>query len=136
AAPPQLAPPSVPGKSSVGFVLHGVNGPELDRPAIDATRSAHARACSGVVSAAVTRSAGVYATRASAGGFTGIGWGGKGWSPGTSLRGIGRSSTPKIGAPVSRFSRYRYPDFVVRPSAGIVRPPRTTSNRAGGAGGS
>ena len=40
----------------------------------------------------------------SAGGFTGIGCVGETDSPGTSLRGIGRSSTPKSGCPVSRLS--------------------------------
>ena len=42
-------------------------------------------------------------TRASGGGFTGNGCVGDVASPGTSLDGTGRSSTPKMGSPVRRF---------------------------------
>src|SRR5688572_3201773 len=110
AMPPQFAPPSPPGNPTVtpgappaALYRHGVNGPALYTPPICAIKSAHAVACSALVSAAVTRSAAVYDTRASAGGFTGIGCVGNAHSPGTSLLGTGRSSTPKIGRPVSRF---------------------------------
>src|SRR6187397_1651985 len=43
AAPPQFAPPSVPGNRSVGFKPHGVNGPAFDTPPRDEIRTAHAR---------------------------------------------------------------------------------------------
>src|SRR5207244_12571764 len=111
---PQLAPPRPPGKVSVlgadapsARNRQGVNGPALYTPPTRSTRSAQAFACSGVVSAAVTRSSGLYVFRASGGGFTGNGCVGNASSPGTSLVGTGRSSTPKIGRPVSRFRTYR-----------------------------
>src|SRR5262245_26261336 len=66
AVPPQFAPPSVPGNPSVtadgppsALYRHGVNGPALYTPPTFSIRSAHAFACSAVVSAAVTRSAAV-----------------------------------------------------------------------------
>ena len=49
---------------------------------------------------------------------------------------VAGEGTPKIGTPLSRFKMYRYPDFVVTPSAGTVRPLRTMSKSPGGAGGS
>jgi hypothetical protein len=82
-----------------------VNGPAFETRPSDFTNASQAAACSGDVSAAVTRSAAVKLTRASGGGLTGIGWVGEVSSPGTSLFGTGRSSTPKIGTPVSRFSK-------------------------------
>src|SRR5438034_2438004 len=92
AVPPQFAPPSPPGNVSVvgggapsARYRHGVNGPALCTPPLCSTRSAHALACSAVVSSAVTRSADVYATRASGGGFTGIGCVGNETSAGTAV---------------------------------------------------
>src|SRR4029450_266013 len=106
AVPPQFAPPSPPrnprvvaGGAPSEWYRHGVNGPALETPPTFSTSSAHACACSGVVSAAVTRSAALYETRANAGGFTGIGCVGNANSPGTSLFGTARSSSPKIGRP-------------------------------------
>src|ERR1019366_6292764 len=46
------------------------------------------------------------------------------FSRGTSLAGAGRSSTPKIGSPVSRFSRNRFPVFDPTAIAGISLPSR------------
>ena len=46
-------------------------------------------------------------TRARGGGFRGNGCVGNARSPGTSLSGTARSSTPNIGSPVSRFRIYR-----------------------------
>jgi predicted TIM-barrel enzyme len=66
------------------------------------------------------------------GGATGNGWVGDARSPGTSLWGTLRSSTPKIGLPVSRSSRKRLPVLEPTAIAGSVLPLRRTENRSGG----
>src|SRR5262245_34444071 len=103
--PPQFAPPSPPGNTSAVLggapsarYAHGVNGPALYKPFFS-TSCLQAATCSAVVSETVTRSSGLNATRAIGGGLTGIGCVGNACSPGTSLAGTERSSTPKIGWP-------------------------------------
>jgi hypothetical protein len=57
---------------------------------------------------------------------------GEATSPGTVLRGTGRSSTGKIGSPVSRSSTKSCPVFVACSTAGTSRPSTRTSTSAGG----
>ena len=71
--------------------------------------------------------------RASGGGLSGKGCVGHNSSPGVSLFGTGRSSTPKMGWPVSRLRINSKPIFVICASAGIVLPSCFTSINAGGA---
>jgi len=49
-----------------------------------------------------------------------------------SLAGTGRSSTGKIGWPVSRLRTNSMPDFVAWMTAGVGAPPRVTVTSAGG----
>jgi hypothetical protein len=72
--------------------------------------------------------------RARGAGFTGKGCVGHVDSPGTVLCGTGRSSTPKIGSPVTRSKMKTSAIFVTTATAGIVRPSRFTSTSVGAAG--
>src|SRR5437899_158717 len=87
--PPQFPPPIVPGKISVGDSPKGVYGPSCRS---FANQSAQNVCASGV---RVVSSAEVKLMRASGGGLSGNGWVGHDSSPGTSLLGTLRSSTPK-----------------------------------------
>src|SRR5262249_2298233 len=112
AMPPQFAPPSPPGKTSAVFggapgarYAHGVNGPALYTPFFSPI-SRPAAACAAVVSASLTRSAGLKSVRAIGGGLTGIGCVANTDSPGTSLFATARSIAPNTGSPVTRFRMY------------------------------
>ena len=70
-------------------------------------------------------------TLASGPGFLGIGCVAGYHSPGTSALACGRSSTPWIGVPVSRFRMNMKPDFPTCASAGIVLPSFRMSIRPG-----
>src|SRR3954470_18752785 len=109
AVPPQFTEPMLPGYSTAVFggapgARYGyvVYGPRLYMPPLFSTTSWHAFACSGVVSSAVTMSSILKLCFDSSGGFSGIGCVGEVSSPGTSLLGTGRSSTPNTGLPVTR----------------------------------
>src|SRR5688500_10810162 len=64
--------------------------------------------------------------RAKAGGLTGTGCVGQVSSPGTLLRGTGRSSIGNKGFPVTRLKTKTNPIFVTTATDGIARPPRRT----------
>jgi hypothetical protein len=78
-------------------------------------------------------SARVIALRVMGSGLTGNGWVGHAASPSASVGGTGRSSMPKMGSPVSRFRKKRYPIFVICTIAGMRCPLRFTSANIGGA---
>src|SRR6266545_735631 len=82
-------------------------------------RSRHLARSQGVMPQA---SSGEMVIRASGRGAVGKGCVGQVCSPGTSVCGTGRSSTGKIGSPVSLLSRKRNPILVACATAGISRP--------------
>ena len=98
AAPPQLAPPTVPGRCTVPGSEGGVNSGPMRKRVMASTASA--------------RSAGVKSTRSSTvtpwyskgAGLVGNGCVGEACSPGTSDGGTGRSSIGHSGAPVTRLN--------------------------------
>ena len=86
------------------------------------------------MSSAVTMSSGPMLTRATGGGLSGIGCVGQYSSPGTSPAGTGRSSTPWIGSPVTRFRMNMKADFPTCATAGIRSPSCSISSRPGAGG--
>src|SRR5579859_5162500 len=94
--PAQLAPPMALGNARRGSRPKGVKGP---RVLYFANCAAQYSWISGEM---LETSSAVILSRASGGGFSGNGWVGHDASPGTSLFGTGRSSTPQTGFPVSR----------------------------------
>src|ERR1044071_4642907 len=122
AEPFQFPPPVHPGKITRSFGPYCANGPPVIAPPSSARRSRQYFSCSGVI---VATSSGENVIRASGGGLTGNGCVGQYSSPGSGLSdATGRSSTPKIGWPVTRLKMNSSPCFVYWATAGIVWPPR------------
>src|ERR1022692_2002412 len=128
--PPQFPPPSVLGKNnalpSSGSGVYG--SPIFIRFA--SNNSLQNRACSGDRSYMSSRRNVFFA---SGGGLTGNGCVFEVTSPGTAVWGTGRSSIPYTGSPVRRSNTNNKPIFVISATAGMTRPPRRMSNKAGGA---
>ena len=129
ATPPQCAPPMFDGTTSVPSRLGGVKIPSLRSAAI---WSRHAARSSGVGAPRVVRGVGVRAQRRS---DRVNGCVGEASSPGTVLAGTGRSSTGKIGSPVSRFEDEEHARLRrLQRRRERVAPLRTTVTSAGGDG--
>src|SRR6185503_20389147 len=71
----------------------------------------------------------VIVSRTRGGGFTGKGCVGHASSSGTLLAATGRSSTGKIGSPVTRFRTKSSPILVISATAGTVLFPRLSTTR-------
>src|SRR5205823_4515297 len=71
----------------------------------------------------------VMLSRVKGGGFSGNGWVGQDCSPGTSLGGTRRSSTPQTGLPVRRSSTKSRPFFENSATAGTRLPLAVASTR-------
>src|SRR6185436_13713098 len=112
AGPPQFVPPEAPGNCTLLFGgapsswnNHGVYGPAFSKPPLLSHSAWHSATCCAEVSSARTMSRSLLnSTRPNErAGLTGNGCVGEYHSSGTDPFGTGRSSTPKIGFPVTRF---------------------------------
>src|ERR1039457_5929488 len=130
AAPPQLAPPLLPGICTLPRKLGGVNNPSLRALRIMSRKRARSAALRYGL-----RSSTVNFWRENGGGFTGNGCVGDVFSSGTSEAGTGRSSTGQSGFPVSRSNTQTKPCLVTCATTSVFLPAWRKGNRFGGVGG-